>query len=514
MLKFARDNHAPIRPHWVKRPPRNGAARGLLLQGTRRVAIFAAGAGDSRPMAFLEGANRMMRSRALTLKSLIAAVACVGSAFSSQLFAANFSGIGYLQPDDNHSTADKLSRDGSTFIGNSYRSFTFDFPAGPQYISTYNRAYIQDSSGKRSIETPPYQNYFGTDQISDVAPFGSAVFIRSGGQPATFGDQTFGQYSDTGPQIWTPDGGFVPLDSAVNPRVFAGNRDTYAGSVQLVSNGFSAPWDAMRHTPNGGNQDLGWIRPSQGPTGAVSAHGEATGISANGNVVVGTNTATAEIPPITNVDPPVLIASPTGYGSEAFRWTAEGGMKPLGYLPGTNFSSATGVSGDGKVVFGQAGIFFNSTGFRWTEETGMTPIPALNSLQSTILNAANFDGSILVGSSAYQIVPLVYLEIDGIPQFFTNSAVIWDAAHGMRELKAVLAADYGIDLPGWKLTEATDISDDGRTIIGNGINPLGQEEGWVVHLNPVAVPEPAAWAMFAIGACVALDYRRRRSRSV
>ena len=62
---------------------------------------------------------------------------------------------------------------------------------------------------------------------------------------------------------------------------------------------------------------------------------------------------------------------------------------------------------------------------------------------------------------------------------------IWDEARGMRELADVLQLDYGIDLAGWSLEEATAISDDGSTVIGSGLNPDGVEKAWraVLHRN-------------------------------
>ncbi|MBI4578164.1 MAG: PEP-CTERM sorting domain-containing protein [Planctomycetes bacterium] len=48
--------------------------------------------------------------------------------------------------------------------------------------------------------------------------------------------------------------------------------------------------------------------------------------------------------------------------------------------------------------------------------------------------------------------------------------------------------------PGWRLDEATGISDDGCTIVGYGSGPLGLSEGWVV-----TIPEPATLLLLAIG---------------
>jgi uncharacterized membrane protein len=63
-----------------------------------------------------------------------------------------------------------------------------------------------------------------------------------------------------------------------------------------------------------------------------------------------------------------------------------------------------------------------------------------------------------------------------------SEAFIWDATNGMRNLKNLLVAAGVQEVEGWRLTEATGISADGRIIVGNGTNPSGQNEGWVVAL--------------------------------
>ncbi len=54
----------------------------------------------------------------------------------------------------------------------------------------------------------------------------------------------------------------------------------------------------------------------------------------------------------------------------------------------------------------------------------------------------------------------------------------------MRNLKQVLENDYGLDLTGWTLTYAGDISSDGNVIVGVGTNPDGDTEGWIAVLDP------------------------------
>jgi uncharacterized membrane protein len=103
-------------------------------------------------------------------------------------------------------------------------------------------------------------------------------------------------------------------------------------------------------------------------------------------------------------------------------------MVGLGILPGLDFSRADDVSADGSVVVG------------W-------------------------------GYSATSI---------GI------EALLWDAAHGMRSLRDVLANDFGLgaSLAGWKLEYARGISADGRVVVGYGFNPNGDREAWIARLEP------------------------------
>jgi uncharacterized membrane protein len=61
-------------------------------------------------------------------------------------------------------------------------------------------------------------------------------------------------------------------------------------------------------------------------------------------------------------------------------------------------------------------------------------------------------------------------------------ASFWDAAHGMRNLKSVLTTEFGLDLTGWTLAEATGVSADGKVIVGHGVNPQGKREAWRAEL--------------------------------
>ena len=89
----------------------------------------------------------------------------------------------------------------------------------------------------------------------------------------------------------------------------------------------------------------------------------------------------------------------------------------------------------------------------------------------------------------------------GIPGSF-GRAFLWEAALGLVDLNQFLPT-LGIDLTGWTLTEATGISADGLTIVGNGVNPDGRIEAWIA-----VIPEPAAMPLLGAGLMFILRWRR------
>ena len=179
----------------------------------------------------------------------------------------------------------------------------------------------------------------------------------------------------------------------------------------------------------------------------------ATAISADGLVIVG--------------------GSNSHNGTEAFRWTAEVGMVGLGDLDGSHFNSyATAVSADGSVVIGSSMAYGGQMSFRWTAETGMVGLGRLTPDEiGNRGHGVSWDGSVIVGEA-------VVLDDNG------NGAYIWTPETGMRRLTDVLA-DIGVTIPpGWYLIAVYGVSADGRTIVGAGINPAGNSEGWVAYLGP------------------------------
>jgi hypothetical protein len=102
----------------------------------------------------------------------------------------------------------------------------------------------------------------------------------------------------------------------------------------------------------------------------------------------------------------------------------------------------------------------------------------------SVAAAVSADGSTIVGNSS-------------LSRHEDWAAFIWDAEHGMRNLRDVLINEYGLgsSLEGWRLITANDISADGRTIVGIGIGPAGQQEAWLIRLNELTdiIPTSLTW---------------------
>lgn len=269
---------------------------------------------------------------------------------------------------------------------------------------------------------------------------------------------------------WTEGGGVVGLGDLPGNQFYSTAADTSEDGSVIVGNSVSEEgFEAIRWTESTGMVGLGTL-----PGGYVD--NQATGVSADGSVVVGFG-----------------LSAQLEY--EAFRWTEEGGMVGLGVLPGDGFdqSIAHAVSADGQVVIGFSSVTRGPIrSFRWTEEQGMIELAFTNGMQRPVVGFAtglSDDGSVIVGTQL------------GDSEY--SGAFIWDEAHGARYIQDILTNDYGLDLSGWILFGALDVSADGRTIVGYGINPDEELEPWIA-----VVPEPSTFVLagsglFALIACAA-----------
>ena len=88
-------------------------------------------------------------------------------------------------------------------------------------------------------------------------------------------------------------------------------------------------------------------------------------------------------------------------GGQAFLWSEDVGIQGLGRLQGAiGSSAATGVSADGSVVVGWGG---NGEAFRWTQSTGMVGIGFLPGASSSSAAGVTDDGTGIVGSSGGRV---------------------------------------------------------------------------------------------------------------
>jgi uncharacterized membrane protein len=226
----------------------------------------------------------------------------------------------------------------------------------------------------------------------------------------------------------------------------------------------SASFEAWRWTKDGGVQGFGM------PTGGSFI--QASGASADGQVVVG------------------YSSGEWGYGP--VRWTADGGMQSLGMPLG---GQASAVSADGRTVVGSAWLGSGVQAFRWTADDGVQNLgaPPWTSLSTGV----SADGQTVVGYGNLGTTSSV-------------DAFIWDAGHGTRSLKDLPQGDYGLNLTGWTLQVAAGISDDGRTIVGYGTNPSGQNEAWLARLDaPLATQTPSVPTLAALAKDVYLGDQAR-----
>ena len=215
-----------------------------------------------------------------------------------------------------------------------------------------------------------------------------------------------------------------------------------------------------------------------GNLGGEDFSSEARDVSADGSVVVGAATAPSNT-----------------FAIEAFRWTAEDAMVGIGDLGGGFFwSIAYGVSSDGAVVVGRGSRTSGFTAFRWTQEGGMTSLGSLSAGSETTAYAVSDDGRTVVGFN---------------DSAAGDEAFVWQPSTGMRALQDWLAEEHGLELPGWQLRRAYDISGDGRVLVGDGTNPDGERQAWVVTL-----PEPVAVAASLVSLLCLARLRRARRRQL
>jgi len=332
--------------------------------------------------------------------------------------AASFTPLGDLPGGATESTATGVSADGAVVVGFSNSSdatpeaFRWTAVGGLQGLDDLSggldRSLATGVSGDGSIVvgfsnsnrgTPEAfvwtaataeEGLLGLDVLGGAPPFSEALAISADGSTIV------GRGSSTmGEAAWF--------------------RDASSGTLMALDDlaGGSAPASAATAVSADGSVAVGWGEDTQGrravrwtlpvespqllgagdlPGGPGDPFAEATGVSADGSVVVGWGTGTM--------------------GMEAFVWDATGGLRGLGgeLQIGGFMSAATGVSGDGSLVVGRSATNSNATGtqaFIWDATNGMRPLADVLAaggvdLQDRDLieaNAISRDGTTIVGQA-------------------------------------------------------------------------------------------------------------------
>jgi uncharacterized membrane protein len=344
---------------------------------------------------------------------------------------------------------------------------------------------------------------------------------------------------------------FLPLAPAVPEQPLFIHSLSADGSTAVGQSGWTIPWQAN-------SQPVQWrgateILPDLSGT-SWPPRGIAHGASADGSVVVGRglNIGLRDRAVMwTNGQPTELSIAPNTpfHGTTARDVSADGSIA-VGFsfkddqtykahrwvngvpslipgAPGSSYDLAVGVSGDGSVVAGYSvpGPPFASYGTGWVWRNGTTSV--LESVAGSTgvwVERISEDGSTIVGqtnrgrwiATTWRNGVAHFL---GDPNGFNSYAkgvsadgtivvgaasrggaggeyaAIWNGQHGLRGLDTFLA-ELGADLQGWSLKIATDISSDGLTIAGVGIDPLGNEGSWIATIPS---PGAAVWGLVAIG---------------
>ena len=344
----------------------------------------------------------------------------------------------------------------------------------------------------------------------------SVAFAVSGDGQVVVGESEGG--SGTEAFRWTDSGGisglgFVSLaDPESSARAISSNGAVIVGS----SNDASGVWRAFRWTAGVftllGNQSCSNCEPFT----------EGLGISGDGLVAVGSSAARGGGGSPLHVDPvrwagggtalsdlgnfaaseeigaafgasqngALIVGNHTSSGGkDAFYWNGSGLVALPRLHAGTPIAaSATAVSRDGTTIVGFSTkrtitlpggtvVAADLQAVRWTgasfgTATQLGSLPGATFVDSEAL-AVSQNGGVIVGRA---------VDVNG-----ADRAFLWDASHGMRNLATVLETEYGLDLTGWVLVEATGVSDvvsGSFTVVGRGVDPQGNPQGWVAYLTP------------------------------
>ncbi|MHC5211062.1 MAG: hypothetical protein ACYTG2_10125 [Planctomycetota bacterium] len=348
------------------------------------------------------------------------ALACLCAAPTGLAQDATFRGLGFLPGGSAVSWPQDVSADGSTVVGASKSAGT----------GSDMEAFVW-TEGSGMIGLGDLDGGVVSSSAQAVSADGTVV-VGSTGSGQAF--------------RWTDASGMVALADPLGVLVGGAAHGVSADGSVIVGVARSLTENqAFRWTQALGMVGLGWL-----PSDPLDSF--AFDVSADGSVACG-----------------ISFSGDFTFDVEPIVWTPRAGMVGLGDVPGGAFYAiAWGVSADGTTVVGEARLGPEVPGtdeaFLSTAAGGFVFMdPAHGAVAGSTAKAATADGSRVVGSGP-------------------GGAMLWDTAHGMRNLQDMLTLDFGLDLGGWTLLQATSVSDDGSVLVGYGLDPQGATQAWIVTL--------------------------------
>ncbi|MBX3364962.1 MAG: hypothetical protein KF866_09375 [Phycisphaeraceae bacterium] len=271
-----------------------------------------------------------------------------------------------------------------------------------------------------------------------------------------------GEYDLTG-WYWTADGGVVDLWSPILNWGSTANAVSRDGSAVVGMTDFFINFGAGFEF-----SDAYVWRES---TGVVKLphlfdmfRAEAFGVSANGSVIVGYEQNMEE------ERFPVVWEAANGNAIRQLFVTEEELGSSLALVVSDNGAYAAGFSLMAMDIFG-----YREDLVMWDVATGAPTVLGQTppGFYSAIPAAISDDGQMIVGTYNRFF-------------FFDNpegEIFVWRQGEGVRLLKNILTDDYGVDLTGWQLLAAHGMSEDGKTIVGHGLDPHGNMTGIIIRLD-------------------------------
>jgi uncharacterized membrane protein len=182
-----------------------------------------------------------------------------------------------------------------------------------------------------------------------------------------------------------------------------------------------------------------------------------------------------------------VVVGYSGAGSEAFRWTRAGGMVGLG-VPADAFNTgANAVNHDGSVIVGTlhpipgpGELAAGKEAFRWTAETGIEPLGRPPRAQSPFISEAidvSADGSLVVGYGLTDagFRSLRWTEAGGMEELDLPANVGDNQARGVSADGRVVLG-YAQSLPSYDLWPMRWTEDEGMVLFGRGGGSGGSTE--------------------------------------